>query len=308
MASDYPPNAAALAGLCCRRTLAAGLTPAKTLRTIMTISNPMLPAHLVPAAPVASRRALLMGLAASAAIPVPAIANAVGGLAASAEPDWRDAELLSLYAAVLKQSDIYEKAERAHDRLCFVLRDQTVFAAPRHKEGDPVDGVAWWCSEEGGYVGYCHPGQIEDRRDRLFFGWADRDRFAEILVAHDRHQALRAEAGARLGVDAAEAEADTEFARLRDLENKLVAMPAFTLEGMRARAMVVFRVCWGSEAEFTTDYGIAASIVCDLVGRAASVRPGAAHTEGGSSVHKTAVQARGGGHVDDLRGDDQQVH
>ena len=34
---------------------------------------------------------------------------------------------------------------------------------------------------------------------------------------------------------------DTEFARLRDLEDKLVAMPAFTLAGMRAKAMV--RVC-----------------------------------------------------------------
>jgi hypothetical protein len=34
---------------------------------------------------------------------------------------------------------------------------------------------------------------------------------------------------------------DTEFARLRDLEDKPVAMPAFTLAGMRAKAMV--RVC-----------------------------------------------------------------
>ena len=98
-----------------------------------------------------------------------------------------------------------------------------------------------------GYVDYCHPGQIEDRRDHPFFGRADRDRFAEILVAHDRHQALRAEVNAKLGVDAAEAEADTEFARLRDLEDKLVAMPAFTLVGMRAKAMVVDRVCCGSE-------------------------------------------------------------
>ena len=54
--------------------------------------------------------------------------------------------------------------------------------------------------------------------------------------------------GARLGIDAAEAESDMAFARLRDLENKLVAMPAFTLTGMRAKAMVVHRVCWGSEA------------------------------------------------------------
>jgi hypothetical protein len=35
---------------------------------------------------------------------------------------------------------------------------------------------------------------------------------------------------------------DTEFARLRDLEYKLVAMPAFTLPGMRAKTI------WGSEA------------------------------------------------------------
>ena len=198
-----------------------------------------------------------MGLAASAAIP-PELANALCGLAANAAPDRRDAELLSLYAAVLEQSDIYEQAERAHDRLCSMLRDQTVFAAPRHKEGDPVDRVAWWCSAEDGYVDYCHPGQIEDRRDRLFLASADRDRFAEILVAHDRHQALRAEVGAKLGVDAAEAEADMAFARLRDLEDKLVAMPAFTLAGMRAKAMVVDRVCWGCEvegdtSEFTTD-------------------------------------------------------
>ena len=54
--------------------------------------------------------------------------------------------------------------------------------------------------------------------------------------------------GAKLGVDAAEARADTAFARLRDLEDKLVAMPAFTLAGMRAKAMVVDRVCWGCEA------------------------------------------------------------
>jgi hypothetical protein len=200
------------------------------------------------AASTASRRAVLIGLAASAAIPAPELANALCGLAASAEPDWRDAELLSLYAAVLKQTDIYEQAERAHDRLCSMLRDQTVFAAPRHKDGDPVDAVAWWCSEEDRYVDYCHPGQIEDRRDYPFFERADRDRFAEILVAHDRHQALRAEVNAKLGVDAAEAKADTEFARLRDLEDKLVAMPAFTLAGMRAKAMVVDRVCWGSEA------------------------------------------------------------
>jgi hypothetical protein len=198
-----------------------------------------------------------MGLAASAAIP-PELANALCGLAANAAPDGRDAELLSLYAAVLEQSDIYEQAERAHDRLCSMLRDQTVSAAPRHKDGDPVDGVAWWCSEEDGDVAYCHPGQIEDRRNHRFLGRADRDRFAEILVAHDRHQALRAEVGAKLGVDAAEAEADMAFARLRDLEDKLVAMPAFTLAGMRAKAMVVDRVCWGCEvegdtSEFTTD-------------------------------------------------------
>ena len=71
----------------------------------------------VPAASIASRRALLMGLVASAALPAPELANALCGLAASAEPDWRDAELLSLYAAVLEQSDIYEQAEREHDRL-----------------------------------------------------------------------------------------------------------------------------------------------------------------------------------------------
>jgi hypothetical protein len=205
-----------------------------------------------------SRRALLIGVAASAAIPTPELVNALCGLAANAAPDGRDAELLSLYAAVLEQSDIYEQAERAHDRLCSMLRDQTVFAAPRHKEGDPVDRVAWWCSAEDGYVDYCHPGQIEDRRDHLFLASADRDRFAEILVAHDRHQALRAEVGAKLGVDAAETEADMAFARLRDLEDKLVAMPAFTLAGMRAKAMVVDRVCWGCEvegdtSEFTTD-------------------------------------------------------
>jgi hypothetical protein len=64
---------------------------------------------------------VLVGLAASAAIPAPGLANALCGLAASAEPDWRDAELLSLYAAVLKQSDIYERAERAHDRYSMLL-------------------------------------------------------------------------------------------------------------------------------------------------------------------------------------------
>jgi hypothetical protein len=202
---------------------------------------------LVPAASMAPRRALLVGLAASAAVPVPGLANALAGLAASAAPDLRDAELLRLYAAVLEQSDIYEQAEREHDRLCSMLRDQTVLAAPRHKDGDPVDGVAWWCSEEGAYVNYCHPGQIEDRRDHRFSGTADRDRFAEILAAHDRHQALRAEAGASLGVDAAEAEADMEFARLRDLEDTLVAMPAFTPAGMSAKALVVDRVYWGCD-------------------------------------------------------------
>jgi hypothetical protein len=200
----------------------------------------------------ASRRALLLGLAATAAVPAPELANALCGLAASAAPDGRDAELLRLYAAVLEQSDIYEQAERAHDRLCSMLRDQTVFAAPRHRDGDPVDGVEWWCSEENGYVDYCHPGQIEDRRDQAFLAGADRDRFAEILVAHDRHQALRAEVGAKLGVDAAEAEADMAFARLRDLEDKLVAMPAFTLAGMRAKAMVVDQMCWGCEVESDT--------------------------------------------------------
>jgi hypothetical protein len=204
------------------------------------------------AASTASRRAVLAGLAASAAIPAPELANALCGLAASAAPDRRDAELLSLYAAVLEQSDIYEQAERAHDRVCSMLRDQTVFAAPRHKDGDPVDGVEWWCSAEDGYVDYCHPGEIEDRRDHRFLGSADRDRFAEILVAHDRHQALRAEVAAKLGVDAAEAEADMAFARLRDLEDKLVAMPAFTLAGMRAKAMVVDRVWWGCEVERDT--------------------------------------------------------
>ena len=150
-------------------------------------------------------------------------------------------------STLLEQSDIYEQAEREHDRLCSILRDQTVFAAPRHKDGDPVDGVAWWCSEEDGYVDYCHPGQIEDRRDPPFVGRADRDRFAEILAAHDRHQDLRAEVGARLGVDAAEAEADMEFARLRDLEDKLIALPAFTPVGMGAKAMVVDRVYWGCD-------------------------------------------------------------
>jgi hypothetical protein len=190
---------------------------------------------------------MLVGLAASAAIPAPELANALCGLAARAEPDGRDGELLSLYAAILGQSDIYEQAERAHDRLCSMLRDQTVFAAPRHKDGDPVDGVAWWCGEEDGYVNYCHPGQIEDRRHHKFLGRAERDRFAEILAAHDRHQALRAEVGEKLGVDAAEAAADMAFARLRDLEDKIVAMPAFTLAGIRAKARVISRVCWGSE-------------------------------------------------------------
>jgi hypothetical protein len=202
---------------------------------------------LVPAASAASRRALLIGLAASAAVPVPKLANALCGLPASAEPDRCDAELLRLYDAMFRQSDIYEQAERAHDRLCSMLRDQTMFAAPRHKDGDPVDGVAWWCREEDGYVDYCHPGQIEDRRDHPFSGRADRDRFAEILVAHDRHQALRAEVGAQLGVDAAEAEADLEFDRMRDLEDKLVAMPAFTPAGKAAKAIVVDRVGWGCE-------------------------------------------------------------
>jgi hypothetical protein len=197
---------------------------------------------LVPAVPTTSRRALLMGLAASAAVSAE-LADTLSGLAAGAAPDWRDAELLGLYAAMLKQSDIYDQAERAHHRLCSVLRDQTVFAAPRHKDGDPVGAVEWWCREEGAYVEYCHPGQVEDRRGHPFFG-KDRDRFAEILVAHDRHQTLRAEVGARLGVDAAEAEADMAFARLRDLEDKLVAMPAFTPLGMRAKAMVISRV-WG---------------------------------------------------------------
>jgi hypothetical protein len=237
----FPSNSGA------RAKFTAGRRPKSRVNTLawQAVSS----SSLVPAGSIASRRALIMGVVAAAALPAPELATALSGLAANAEPAWRDAKLMSLYAAVLEQSDIYEQAERAHDRLWSTLRDQTVFAAPRHKDGDPVDGVAWWCNEEDRYVDYCHPGQIEDRRDRLFFGRADRDRFAEILVAHDRHQALRAEAGARLGVEAAEVEADTEFARLRDLENKLIAMQAFTLEGMGARAMVVFRVCWGSEAE-----------------------------------------------------------
>jgi hypothetical protein len=184
-------------------------------------------------------------MASAAVIPAPELANALCG---SAEPDWRDGELLSLYAAVIEQSDVYEQAERAHDRLCSVLREQTVFAAPRHKDGDPVDGIAWWCSEEDRYVDYCHPGEIEDRRDYPFFEGADRDRFAEILAAHDRHQALRVEVNEKLGVDAAEAQADMEFARMRDLEDKLVAMPALTAVGVRAKAIVIDRVCWGSEA------------------------------------------------------------
>ena len=52
---------------------------------------------------------------------------------------------------------------------------------------------------------------------------------------------------ASLGVDAAEAEADMEFARLRDLEDTLVAMPAFTPAGMSAKALVVDRVYWGCD-------------------------------------------------------------
>ena len=72
----------------------------------------------------------MVGLVASAALPAPELANALCGLAAAAEPDRRDAEPLSIYAAVLTQSDIYEQAERADDRLCSILRDQTVFAAP----------------------------------------------------------------------------------------------------------------------------------------------------------------------------------
>ena len=214
---------------------------------VSTLGRRVVPSlSLLPSASTTSRRAMLVGLAASAAIPAPELANALCGLAAS-KPDRRDGELLSLYAAVLGQSDIYEQAERVHDRLCSMLRDQTVFAAPRHRDGDPVDGIAWWCSEEDRYVDYCHPGQIEDRRDYPFFERAERGQFAEILAAHDRHQALRAEVGAKLGVDAAEAEADMAFARLRDLEDKIVAMPAFTLAGIRAKARVISRVCWDCE-------------------------------------------------------------
>ena len=144
---------------------------------------------LLPSASTTSRRAMLVGLAASAAIPAPELANALCGPAAR-EPDRRDSELLSLYAAVLGQSDSYEQAERVHDRLCSMLRDQTVFAAPRHRDGDPVDGIAWWCGEEDGYVNYCHPGQIEDRRHHKFLGRAERDRFAEILAAQEPAQAI----------------------------------------------------------------------------------------------------------------------
>jgi len=53
----------------------------------MTITNPMFPPSIVPAASPTSRRSLLMGLAAAATVPAPALATAMGGLPASQAPD-----------------------------------------------------------------------------------------------------------------------------------------------------------------------------------------------------------------------------
>ncbi len=122
----------------------------------------------------------------------------------------------------------------------------------------------WEPDSEGGY----QPPQDQRHLWEKRFNPAHHARADEILRAHDRYAAdiecLRSE----IGLNVAEARVQALCEQLRYLESLIEKMPAVTIEGIRAKAEVVGRNCWGGTIfrnHGTTDQRIA-SIVADLTG------------------------------------------
>lgn len=223
------------------------------------------------AAPAATRRAtLLMGVTALTAVAVPTLAKAADGLPASPQGD--DAELLRLHALILDQSARHEAAHFAYDRLLDLSWASTEVFKPRYRAGDPVPQVRMWCQADQKDVLYCNPFYIERDRSRTFGSHKARERFAEILAEHDEYESVYAEVELKLGLKAARAKSDQEFEKYRDLMIKMTEMRASTIEGLRAKASIIFGVCWNGsfddvEIGGASDEKLTHSILVDLIGR-----------------------------------------
>jgi hypothetical protein len=79
---------------------------------------------------------------------------------------------------------------------------------------------------------------------------AKQKRFTEIVVAHDAYCADIAWLRAELGLDEAKDRANAAFDRYAEVVDELLAAPATTLEGLRAKASAVFACCWSGDRSF----------------------------------------------------------
>jgi hypothetical protein len=122
--------------------------------------------------------------------------------------------------------------------------------------------------EEDDVGGYQPPAQQRHLWEKKFHP-GHQARADEILSAHDRHAAELERLRAEIGLDVAEAHADGLFEQFRRVERQIEKTAAVTIEGIRAKAEVVGRVCWSGmilRGHQTTDRRIIASIMADLTG------------------------------------------
>jgi hypothetical protein len=267
------------------------------LHSITSPGDEALPNHVTNAAagnvPSASKRTFLMNAVVSVASVASSMATAAPSLA-PARPENPDHDLIEACRELIQLYKAALEADLLFDDLWTIAREQMPDRPAElcfdHRSTPP--GITSMRDRRGRLV--CTPDSIEERRNvpyirREFIGtdeqwsanatdsslWIDvpwremQARFNAILAAHDRHRAISREIKEQTGCAEAERRSNELFARIKEIEPKIMATKATTIEGMRAKAAVVIKCCWSGDHQMhwdTTDMNMLTSLAANLMG------------------------------------------
>jgi hypothetical protein len=188
---------------------------------------------------------------------------ALAAPAAVAAMDSPDAELMALGREfdrlALVINDCFRRSSAAYDQAKAMMIEAP--DALRPKIGDMEAGLRPpECSNvgDGLYGHFDISGYIRG---------IDHPRAREIVQAYDLWKASEERAYERSGFNEIHREIDTHYEAIKPIEQRIIALPAHTIEGMKVKARVTFYCYVGNvgDGDETTEHQSAASIVIDLL-------------------------------------------
>lgn len=208
-----------------------------------------------------SRRTILAGAAAAVPAALPAIASVDTDAGLIALVD----QALAKDKEWIKALDVEEAAQREFDQL-----------------RPDLPKVLRWSPEDAGYFGhmmvggkfYCDPETVLEFRDHTTVRYmhpASRERCDLVIAEYEKYWAIEDRLYEETGLIAAADKAARLHRERNTLIDEIVATPATTPAGHKAKARLIHKICLGdfNNEVCGIDNAIIASLIADLVGVAA---------------------------------------